>query len=359
MFWRGSKRSTDEGVFAVMKAAGVNRDMMKVTVILCTYNRCQSLAKALESVVLSTLPKTTPWEILVVDNNSHDQTRNVVEDFCRRYPTNVRYLFEPRQGKSYALNTGVRGASGNVLAFMDDDVTVEPTWLGKLTEPLLHGDWAGSGGRILPEQSFSPPPWLPAEGPYSMAGMLALFDLGDEARELDRAPFGTNMAFRKIAFEEYGGFRTDMGPCPGSEIRNEDTEFGRRLMAAGERLRYEPSAIVYHAVPDNRLTKKYFLAFWFDHGRALVREAGRRADILGIPRHYLTMVKVLMVLAPVRTLRWMVAFNRQWRFYRKGWVWMTAGEIVEMYRLWFAGERQRQSESEKSRMQFPDAIPPN
>jgi len=180
--------------------------------------------------------------------------------------------------------------------------------------------------------------------------MLALFDLGDEARRLDRAPFGTNMAFRKTAFEKYGGFRTDMGPSPGSEIRNEDTEFGRRLMAAGERLLYEPSAIVYHGVPENRLTKKYFLAFWFDHGRALVREVGWRADMWGIPRHYLTMLKVVTVLAPVRTLRWMVAFNRQWRFYCKGWVWMTAGEIVEMYRLWFAGAKQDQSSRELNRI---------
>jgi glucosyl-dolichyl phosphate glucuronosyltransferase len=333
---------------------------MKVTVILCTYNRCQSLAKALKSVVLSTLPKSVPWEILVVDNNSRDQTRDVVEDFCRRYPGYFRYLFEPRQGKSYALNAGIREARGDVLAFMDDDVTVEPTWLENLTEPLLHGEWVGSGGRILPERRFSPPRWLPMEGSYSMRGMLALFDLGDEARELDRAPFGTSMAFRKTMFEKHGCFRTDMGPCPGSEIRNEDTEFGRRLMAAGEHLRYEPSAIVYHEVPENRLTRQYFLAFWFDHGRAQVREVGQRADILGIPRHYLTMLKLVTVLAPARTLRWMVAFNRRWRFYRKGWVWMTAGEIVETYRLWFAERRQgRSGLREKNRTQCPDAIARN
>jgi len=115
--------------------------------------------------------------------------------------------------------------------------------------------------------------------------MLALFDLGEEAGELKEAPFGANMAFRKEIVAKHGGFRTDLGPCPGSEIRNEDTEFGRRLMRSGERLRYEPSAIVHHPVPENRLKGEYFLAFWFAHGRASIRKGGKRSDIAGIPRH--------------------------------------------------------------------------
>ncbi len=313
--------------------------MNKITVILCTYNRCQDLAKALESVAASCLPESVEWEVLVVDNNSNDRTADVVRDFCRRYPDRIRYLFEAKQGKSHALNTAIRQAQGDVLAFMDDDVIVERTWLQNLTLALYSGEWAGAGGRILPQQTFEAPSWLPMEGPYSMSGMLALFDLGAQACELDRPPFGTNMAFRKRIFEKYGEFRTDMGPSPGSEIRNEDTEFGRRLMAAGEHLRYEPSAVVYHAIPENRLTKRYFLTFLFDHGRASVREVGKRPDIWGIPRHYLTMIKAAAVLAPVRTLRWLIAFNQQWRFYCKGWVWTTAGEIVETYRLWFAGSK--------------------
>jgi glycosyltransferase involved in cell wall biosynthesis len=304
---------------------------MNVTVILCTYNRCQSLAKALESVAVSNLPKSVEWEVLVVDNNSCDQTRKVVEDFCRRYPGRFRYLFESRQGKSHALNSGIRAARGDVLAFMDDDVSVEPTWLRNLTASLDSGEWAGAGGRILPQQTFSAPCWLPLEGKYSVAGMLALFDLGNETGELCQAPFGTNMAFQRKMFEKHGNFRTDMGPCPGSEMRNEDTEFGRRLLAAGERLRYEPSAIVHHAVPENRLRKTYFLAFWFDHGRASVREWKKRPDILGVPREYFWIFRLgAMLLGPV--LRWMLTSNPQRRFFYKGFVWMTIGKIVEIQR---------------------------
>ena len=134
---------------------------VNVTVILCTYNRCESLMEALASIALSRLPESVSWEVLVVDNNSRDQTGDVVADFCRRYPARFRYLLESRAGKSYALNRGIAEAQGDVLAFTDDDVTVEPTWLQKLTAPLLRGEWSGCGGRIFPAWSCTPPRWLP------------------------------------------------------------------------------------------------------------------------------------------------------------------------------------------------------
>ncbi len=95
-----------------------------------------------------------------MDNNSKDRTRETVEDFRRAYPNRFRYLFEPRQGKSYALNAGISKALGDILVFTDDDVTFEPTWLRNLTAPLRDGQWVGAGGRTLPERSFSAPRWL-------------------------------------------------------------------------------------------------------------------------------------------------------------------------------------------------------
>ena len=175
--------------------------------ILCTYNRRQSLAKTLESLTASALPGWIGWEVLVVDNNSSDQTRETAEDFCRRYPGRFRYLFEPQQGKSYALNTGIREARGEVLAFTDDDVTIEPTWLQNLTACLNDGQWAGAGGRTLLAQSFSPPRWLNLKDPHNLVILAAFFDGGPQPRELREAPFGANMAFRKEMFEKYGLFR--------------------------------------------------------------------------------------------------------------------------------------------------------
>lgn len=305
-----------------------------LSVILCTYNRCESLAKALESVAVSRLPGDVGWEVLVIDNNSRDNTRQVIESFCASYPDRFRYIFEPKQGKSNALNTGIREARGEILAFMDDDVLVEDSWLNNLSQPLLSPGLSGTGGRILSQQVVSAPKWLAIEGPYSHGGMLALFDKGDEPKELGCPPFGTNMAFRREIFAKYGGFRTDMGPCPGSELRNEDTEFGRRLLAAGERLWYVPDAIAYHAVPVERLSQSYLLQFWYDHGRAVVREEGRRTDVLGVPRYLLTVPKIALTVLPRRLFDWVVATDPKRRFFCKGMVWMTFGQMAEMPRLW-------------------------
>ena len=301
---------------------------MNVTVILCTYNRCQSLAKALDSVVAQTFSDPTEWEVLVVDNNSRDETREVVDDFCRRYPGRFRYLFEPRQGKSYALNTAIAEARGDVFAFMDDDVIVDPTWLQNLTAGVRGGEWVGAGGRILPQWNCVPPSWLPQKEWFGMAP-LVMFDLGQETLSLSDAPFGTNMAFHRSMFEKYGTFRIDLGPRPNSEIRDEDTEFGRRLLAAGERIKYEPAAVVHHEVPQKRLKREFFLKWWFDKGRTAVREAGVAADgewsISGIPLYLFRRVAV-------GTLRWIVTFNPSRRFSRKLAVWLAAGMMVESYR---------------------------
>ena len=306
---------------------------MNITVILCTYNRCASLSRALESVAASELPGSVEWEVLVVDNNSKDQTRDVVEGYCSRYPGRFRYLFEARQGKSHALNTGVRESKGDILAFVDDDVTVERTWLQNLTSSLHNSDWAGSGGKILLERTSPAPRWLALDGPYSLAGVLVLFDRGDKAGQLDWAPYGTNMAFRKAMFEKHGGFRTDLGPNTANEIRGEDTEFGRRLMSAGESLRYEPLAIVYHGVPESRLCKEYFLNWYFDFGRGLVREWGTGPNIWGIPRHYFSILKKVPTSMAAYALRWILAVKPEQRFFYKVMVWWQAGQIVEMYRL--------------------------
>jgi glycosyltransferase involved in cell wall biosynthesis len=307
---------------------------MRISVILCTYNRAQSLIKALESVAAQTLPESVEWEVLVVDNNSRDQTRDVVEDFCRLHAPRFRCVFEANQGLNYARNSGVREARGDVLAFVDDDVTVEPGWLDNLTAPLRKGEWAGSGGMTLPLGTFTPPRWLAPDGPYNMLGVLcAYFNLGDEPCELEEPPYGTNMAFRKPMFEKYGAFRTDLDRCGHDTMSNGDTEFGRRLMKAGERLRYEPSAVVWHPVPEARITKEYFLKWWFDYGRGIVREWGRKPAVLGIPRPYFNILRLGTVVIAQKIARWALSLNPQQRFYNKCRVWLTAGQIREYYRL--------------------------
>jgi glucosyl-dolichyl phosphate glucuronosyltransferase len=295
-----------------------------VTVILCTYNRCESLKSALESLTLSSFPETISWEVLVVDNNSKDHTREAVQAFSRRYPGRFRYVFEPQQGKSFALNSGIREARGAVLAFVDDDVVVGQDWLYSLTSPLYGGKWAGSGGRILPERGFVPPRWLAVDGPFSQIGALCAYsDLGDDPGELKAPLVGANMAIRREMFEKYGNFRTDLGPRPGSELRHEDRELGHRLVNGGERLRYVPSAIVYHQIHQSRVRKEFFLAWWFDFGRGFIRETERslsaKATLKTAARASLT------------ALQWLIAFDPQRRFYRKCRTRFEIGKVVESF----------------------------
>lgn len=301
---------------------------MKITVILCTYNRCESLRVALESVAQSSMPQSVEWELLLVDNNSNDQTRAVLEEFKAKYPGRFRYLFEPKPGKSHALNSGIQATDSDVLAFMDDDVIVEPTWLANLTSVLNDQSYAGVGGRIVPQWKCSPPNWLPAQEKYGLAP-LVMFDLGNQAGPLHEAPFGTNMAFQRSVFDRHARFRTDLGPRPGSEIRSEDTEFGQRLLNAGERLYYQPSAVVYHEVAQKRLTKKFFLKWTFDKARADIREfgvqPGTRWFAAGVPLYLFRRLAVWI-------LRWIASINPGARFSRKLKVWSTAGAIRECYR---------------------------
>lgn len=300
---------------------------MDITVILCTYNRSESLAKALASVAVQELSPGVRWEVLVVDNNSRDQTPAVVQRFSDEYPGRFRYLFEPRPGKSFALNAGIQDAQGSILVFLDDDVVVDSKWLENLTATMRNGEWAGAGGRIIPGWSSSPPRWLPCFDKQAL-GPLVAFDPSSDAGPLLEPPYGTNMAFRKAMFEKYGGFRTDLGPRPGSEIRSEDTEFGSRLLAAGERLRYEPTAVVYHDVPPNRVRKAYFLKWWFDKSRANIREHGIPNEntwrIYGVPAASLKRVITW-------TVRWFLTFESSRRFSCKINVWINVGVIVECY----------------------------
>src|SRR5579872_2699457 len=278
---------------------------MEISVVVCTYNRCGSLGKALESIASSILPVGVEWEVLVVDNNSKDRTREIVESFCVRFPGRFRYLFEQRQGKSFALNSGVHHAVGKTIAFTDDDVVVEPTWLDHLTAPLRSGSCTGTAGRICAPSDVTLPLWISLEGRCSLAGVLALFDRGPLSIELSDPPYGANMAFQRELFDELGLFRTDLGPNPGNAIRGEDTEFSLRVMDSGKPIQYVPTAIVYHEVPENRLRKGYFLSWYFDYGRSVIRRRERRPDIWIFPRPIVGVFNRLLVLFPEAVVQWL------------------------------------------------------
>jgi glucosyl-dolichyl phosphate glucuronosyltransferase len=331
---------------------------MIITVILCTYNRAHSLGTALESVLACTLPPGDDWEFIVVDNNSKDNTREIIQGFCRRHPERVRYLLETKQGLSNARNAGIAQARGEIIAFVDDDVEVSKNWLYDLTSSLRDGQWAGAGGRILPPKDFVPPPWLALSGPWNQGGVLcAQFDFGDTPGELkDEAPYGTNMAFRKETFARHGGFRTDLGRCGEGLIGNEDTEFGKRLMAAGERLRYEPAAIVYHSIAEQRLNKRYFRVWWFSFGRAQMREKGPRTKVLGIPRIYFSLPNIALRLIIPQIFKALLTRDPHERFRRECFACCWAGNMAEIWNQARKGQGTLSGTPSREAERIPDAV---
>jgi glucosyl-dolichyl phosphate glucuronosyltransferase len=299
---------------------------MELSVVLCTYNRAATLSKTLDSLLAQRVPEAVSWEIVVVDNNSKDATRNVVEEYKRRQPSIVRYLFESRQGISYARNTGVLAAGGEVVAFIDDDERADANWLWNLTSNLRTEMWAGAGGPVIPEWDRPIPRWWTSESPFTV-GPLAVFNADSNREELSVPPFGANMAFRKDILEKYGLFRTDLGRSGAKLLGNEDTELGRRLFAAGERLRFEPSAITYHPVEPARLRRSYFLKWWFSKGRCDIREVGVQTQgmlILGVP------LRVFRD-AAIEAVRWVFATNPSQRFICRLKIWAYAGQGFESY----------------------------
>jgi glycosyltransferase involved in cell wall biosynthesis len=304
-----------------------------ISVIVCTYNRAASLRKTLESLGQMFVPPDLTWELIVVDNNSADRTREVVGEFARTSEFRVRYVFEPKQGLCHARNTGVANATGEIIAFTDDDVQVAPEWLGELAHMFKECDCMGVGGRSIPAwNGLSKPDWLISAGPYSLAsGPILDFDLGEEAKELSVSvpPWGLNMAFRKSAFEKYGMFRTDLDVSGSGGLLGGDTEFGQRLLARGDKIMYSPKAVVFHPVEQRRITKGYFLRYYFRLGRTDIRQGGLESHAVlyfGVPRYMFRMLAQ-------KSRTWLFAFGGRRRFYFKAQAFRLIGQMIEAYKL--------------------------
>ena len=146
-------------------------ERMDVSVLICTYNRRQLLGATLDSLAAMHVPPDIRWEVLVVDNNSTDGTRAEVQGRAAAFPAPLRWVFEPRQGKAYALNTGFAASTADAIAFTDDDVLVPPDWLDAAMRPLLERpDVDYTGGPVLPSWEAPPPSWI-----HGDPGVLRVF----------------------------------------------------------------------------------------------------------------------------------------------------------------------------------------
>ena len=273
---------------------------MTYSVVIATYNRAADLRGTLES--LARLQPDGDWEVLVVDNNSTDDTRAVVEAASCRFPVALRYVFEREQGRSPALNAGIRAAAGDIIVTTDDDVRVEPDWLTRAGEALGRFQCEYVGGRVLPIWGGARPAWLPDRGGKHWA-VIALLDYGPEPIEFGaRVPLGVNMAFHRRAFDRAGLFDPHTGRKAGTLLGQEVREWCIRARAAGVRGFYAPELSLRHIIPASRLNKSYFRRWFYWRGISRARlyasagldmEAPERTEIdfrrvrhvLGVPRY--------------------------------------------------------------------------
>lgn len=185
-----------------------------ISVVICTYNRCDALGVVLRCLQAQVVPESVGWDVVVIDNNSKDRTKDVVDAFAAGYPHRFRYLFEGMQGKCHALNAGIAIAQGEILAFTDDDVSIDKEWLWHLKRAFDRYGCSGAGGRTVPLFLAERPAWLKTDRPFPFMNALVSLEFGTEALVCTRKHFffGANMAFKKEVFERHGLFRLDLGP---------------------------------------------------------------------------------------------------------------------------------------------------
>lgn len=297
---------------------------MDVSVVLGTYNRAASLQATLESFCQLAIPTDLTWELLLVDNNSTDSTRLVVEKYTSKLA--LRYIFEGRQGRSAALNAGITAATGEVVAFTDDDVLLDKFWLANLKSTFQKHQCAAVAGRVVAQWSHPKPTWLTMEDQLA----IVRFDCGDQLQQIRVPPLGANSAFRREVFQRHGLFRLDLG-VSGSKhtITCDDTEFGERLIRAKEKIIYCPTVVVYHPVDPKRATKRYFRSWYYYNGRSLTRTAPVPQDgivYFGVPRWMYRELGVSIA-------RWLLTSDSAVRLHRKFQAYRVLGSVVETRRL--------------------------
>ena len=258
---------------------------MDATVIVCTYNRAASLQQTLECLARQDVPESISWEVIVVDNNSSDNTKQVVNEARSLFSgVPLLYKFEGNQGLSHARNHGIQKASGEVLLFTDDDVCPDSDWVNQLLEAMKHHKCDACGGYIAPMWEAKPPKWLTER----LYGLLAvrIDETGPKViMDSDELPYGANMAFRRTVFDQVGLFDTTRGRTGNILASGEDGEMFERILSAGLPVMYFPKARVKHRVEAFRMRRAYFRRWRFQNSRNIAHSRGvpgiRR--FMGIP----------------------------------------------------------------------------
>jgi glycosyltransferase involved in cell wall biosynthesis len=305
---------------------------MTLDVVVPTYNRETLLARLLDSIRAANQPDGMRIRTIVIDNNSTDGTREVVERASRNWPGTLEYRFEAVQSKSAALNNGLSVVTAEVVGLLDDDEEVARQWFEVVARTFENPRVDFISGPYLPRWGAPQPSWLPKD---DYPGVIGWLDAGNRVLEYgknyDGVLMGGNAVVRAAVGRAVGWFHPSLGRVgvqPGSGC--EDVEFFERLQRNGARGLYVPELIIHHYIPPRRLTKRYYREWCF---RRFVAQA--EADILRPQRvKYLCGVPRYMVGKAFRSIPIMIssALTRRWNdsttFSRELAMWELAGFLA-------------------------------
>ena len=233
----------------------------KVSIVICTYNRCEELEKTLQSICAVTYE---PFEVIVVDNNSTDDTKRIVE----KYP--VQYIMESKQGVAHARNRGLEASCGEFVGFIDDDESVNTDWIVSILKGFTLDRSVGAvTGPVIPQYMETPPVWMTEDFHGSTGGADYRLLSSSEA-------IGTGNSMFRSDLVKNIRFKTALGRVKNSLISGEDTEFVQQLYDRGYKGAYSPEAIVYHRIPPERTTLSWFMKRYFAEGITEYLRKGQR-----------------------------------------------------------------------------------
>lgn len=264
---------------------------MRLDVIIPTFNRQDLLSLSLNSLFAADIPSGLEVTVTVVDNNSTDGTRLLIESLQKKFGDRIRYCFEQKQGRSHALNAGITSTTGDLVGTIDDDEEVDKNWFTIAFRAFTTRQIDFIGGPYVPRWSTAPPEWLPPQ----YGGVVGWVDGGDEEVPFDNnypgILMGGNAVFTRAVLSKVGLYSTWLGRTDKGLLTGEDEELYGRLLAIGAKGMYLPDLIIYHHVTPDRITKSYFRRWCFWRGVSLgLLERTRKlpcAYLFGIPRwHY-------------------------------------------------------------------------
>ncbi len=304
------------------------KTQIELSIIVCTKNRARKLASLIQCLGSQKNIEKLNWEIIIVDNNSTDNTREVAYAFCEGSNLRINYIFEPRTGLSIARNIGILTSKGSYLLFLDDDILIPDEFLSNVLfgiqefpEFQIFGyrvlpDWDVSHGSQVtpmarlaqkggpapaygearpegrPSSQLSSPFWLTFKKPFPLIqSFLPVHDIGGETLTYPnrhaKNPIGAVFLVKKEVFEKIVPFREELGA--GQSGVCEDTEFFWYALLHNFKILYWPYAVLYHPVLPDRPTIKYLHKWYFNLGKSLhlVKNSGRllnekKKPILGL-----------------------------------------------------------------------------